>query len=191
MVKRHEKKIKEFEKKMVDLVDFKDKKMAEERVIKLKQRKEIKKEKRMPIKVEAIEPAGMFSDDDLTKNDLNFNVPLSNLFDVLNCEDKIGSEMSSAALLDSVVDDTYQTLPISPSNPASIVSMSSSCSPLVMCTPVNKSEARVMSKEALELMKQISKALEENSKQLDANINLIQGNTDKLGDLAMNEKIND
>ena len=190
MDKKHEKKIKEFEKKSVDLLDFKDKKMSEERVIKLKLRKEIKKEKKMEIKVEAVETAEMF-DDGFTKNDLNFNVPVSNLFDVLNSEEKLGSEMSSAAFVDSVVDDSSQPLPISSSTLAPIASMSSSSSPLAMSTPMNKSEARVMSKEAIELMKQISKALEENSKQLDANINLIQGNTDKLGDLAMNENIND
>ena len=100
--------------------------------------------------------AEMLSDDDINKNDLNFNVPVSNLFDVFNRGEKLGSEMSSATLLDSVVDNTF---PISSSTPASIVSMSSSCSPLAMSTPMNKSEARVISKEALELMEQISKEL--------------------------------
>ena len=95
MVKNHAKKITEFEKKLVDLVDYKNKKMVEERGIKLKQRKEIKKVKQMAIKVEASDPADTFSSDVFPKNDFNFNVLVSNSFDALNhIEEKLGSELS-------------------------------------------------------------------------------------------------
>ena len=122
MSKSHEKKVKEFEMKIVDLVEFKNRKMAEERDLKLKQRKEVKKAKQIATRVEKNEAPDISSiDDDFPKNDLNFNLPVSNKFDVLNYDDSDkfrGSKLCSTPLnlkISSTL-ETFSTVSLSSSS---------------------------------------------------------------------------
>ena len=193
MTKRHKKKVKEFEKKVADLIEFKNKKMAEEKDLKFKQRKEMKKTKQLATKVENILTADTYSnDDDLSKNDLNFNVPVSNMFDALD------SQISSAPLAtNSLAENTSKTIhqssPMPFYPPASITTMSSSSSSETRSTTTIKpsntvategnADYKVSEEDKEELMGHLNYI----NRKLDENIKLLKENTDKLGDQAINK----
>ena len=79
----HEKEIKLLEKRIVELVDYKNKKMADERGLKLQQRKEIKKARQLLSKNDQnkVPEDDTFNESDSNKNIVN--VPVSNCFDAL------------------------------------------------------------------------------------------------------------
>ena len=83
-IKNHEKKLTNYEKKLNELNEYRNKKLSEERDIKIKQRKELKKAKRHQSEEEnIIEVKDIFIGIDSEERDFNLNIPVSNPFNNL------------------------------------------------------------------------------------------------------------
>ena len=79
--KSHEKKLHNYEKKLNELVEYRNKKLSEERDIKIKQRKELKKTKKH--QSEEMNKIVVKDDSESEERDFNLNIPVHNLFDSL------------------------------------------------------------------------------------------------------------
>ena len=144
-IKTHEKKIKNYEAKIVELVEFKDKKLAEERELKLKQRKELKKmlkqnaDKEKPKKEEVSNVVGE------EENDFNFNVPVSNKFDALLLKNSDTVPHLSVNSPSGSLSVVYTQSTPNPIDSSMVFSKSVEASSSIVASPSSKSSSSVSS----------------------------------------------
>ena len=163
-VKSHEKKIKHFEAKIVELVDFKNEKLSEERDLKIKKRKERKKAKKEISKVEYVDAV---INNDPNMNNIEVTVPVYNPFDVLQ-NDPATSPSTSATSSSAL------------SLPSASGSSSESSSEPYSSTLSSESQ-RIL----LAALQEYNGKLEELSKVVEEST-IFDKKLDKIGDLAKN-----
>ena len=82
--KRSELKMTDYEKKIFELMEYKKEKLAEERTLRLKHRKELKKAKKEHTKDILEDKIVNDKEDQKVETDFNSNIPVSNAFEVLD-----------------------------------------------------------------------------------------------------------
>ena len=148
------KKTKNLEKKLKDLENFKTKKIAEERVVKIEKKRELKKVKKKMKTDKVVEPGSGESTEEEVEEDFIINVPLSNLFETLASEStKLPSITSSTcSTSESVSSKSIENNPTSKQDkiepPDPITNTNPSTSP-ILTTPTDKPNPKVSTDQAV------------------------------------------
>ena len=136
IIKSHENKVKKLEIKILELVEFRNKKLSEEKELRLKQRKELRKSLKKKADNENSKEQYIISN--ITEEDdkeLNINVPISNLFNTLNVENPETSQT------ETVGSNLVAPLAAAVPSPSTI-----SCSASLLCkTPTTPSTLSISS----------------------------------------------
>ena len=163
-IKSHEQKIKNYEKKLNELVEYRNNKLSEERDIKIKQRKELKKSKKHQSeernKIE-VKDTTISCDSQPEERDFNLNIPVSNFFDSLTSCKSVEVEDLSSILASSASKSSSSSSdlpsPVNTSQP-DLSSPVNTSQPVSLCTNNSNTFNQALNKQKQEASEKISEA---------------------------------